>query len=202
MKKSDVTEWLFGELQEILVETNNTSITSLSQASDNVDIADASEDHPYPSIVVQTLAVNPQSSGIGSGRLYVDQQTFNVNDVLQSITYRKESEVRFDLIAITDNNPKLRDNLSDQISDHFSLKIRKDEFPADISPVLVGEPSPQGRPEDFVRSSGVSLVLEYEHFITDSDPDVATEVDLDVDVSDELIEDATTDEDVFSEQFS
>jgi len=202
MKQSDLTEWLFGELQEILVETNNTNVTSVSEAADNVDIADASKDHPYPSLVVQPLSVNPQSAGIGTGRLFVDQQTYDSNDVLQSITYRKESEIRLDLIPITDNDPKLRDDLSDAISDHFSLLIRQDGFPEDVDPILVGESSPQGRPEDFVRTSGVTFVAEYHRFITDNDPDVAEEVDLDVDVSDMDIDDETTDVDAFDEQFS
>jgi len=203
MKQSELTKWLFDELTQVLMETPNTGITSLSEAADNVDIAEGSDDGPYPFIGVQPIATSPQSAGIGNYQTYVDEKTY-VNGVLDSVTLRRESRVRYNFIPTTDDNPKLRDDLKDAIVDYFAVKMRNDEFPEDLDPKVIGETTPSDRPTEFVNSNAIPFVTVYKRYITDNDPDVAEEVNLDVDVSgsvDGMIDDNDTDGDAFDEMF-
>ncbi len=205
MKQSEFTTWLFDELKQVLVDTNNTGITSVSQASDNVDITDGGQDHPYPFIGVQTISTNPQAAGIGHGQLRVVDEDYDANGVLQEVTRQRESTVRMNLIPVTDNNPKLRDELSDAIVDHFSLLESKGNYPDDITFEQIGESSPEGRPEEFVRSAATTLVVSRERTLIDSDPAVAEAVNVDVDVSGEddgQIDDTDTDGDAYDETFT
>jgi len=197
MNQSDLMVWLFGELRHVLAETDNTGISIASDAEDHVDIADADIDHKYPFIGVQQIAQNPQSQGIGAGTVSVAKLRTDDNDVLTEIVYQKDVDVRVSLVPVTDNDPSLRDTLIDEIVNHFSVLARKDGYPDDVSFELVGEATPQGRPDERVRATGVPLALSYERTIVDDDPDVADTVNIDVDVTDET--DTTTD--AFDEQF-
>jgi len=190
MKQSEFTLWLFDELKHVLFDTPDTGITSLSEASDNVDIADGSTNHPYPFIGVQPITTNPQAAGIGQGQLRVVNRVYNTNGVLQEETKQRESTTRMNLIPVTDNDPNLRDDLSDAVVDHFALLEDNDNYPDDITFEQIGESSPQGRPEEFVRSAATTLVVTRERNIVDSNPDVAKEVNVDVDVGDKTTDNA------------
>jgi len=204
MQQSDLTNWLFGQLQQVLIDTPNTGINSESDLNGNVDIAEGDVDHPYPFIGIQTISNSPLTGGIGSGEIKVDDMTYS-GGILQSITYRKDSRIRYDLIPVTDGRPKLRDDLSDAISDHFGVLTRTDGYPDDVTPRQIGENTPQDRPDEFIRASGTPLVLEYERTIVDNDPDVAQEVNVDVDVSGSnggVIDESDSDKDAFDETFN
>jgi hypothetical protein len=190
MKQSEFTEWLFDELKQVLVDTSDTGITSVSEASDNVDIANGDVDHPYPFIGVQTISTNPQAAGIGTGQLRVVDEVYDTNGVLQEVTRQRESTTRMNLIPVTDGNPHLRDELSDAIVDHFTLLESKGNYPDDITFEQIGESSPEGRPEEFVRSTATTLVVSRERNLVDSNPVVAEEINVDVDVGDETSDDA------------
>lgn len=201
MKQSEVFQWLFGELREILASTPNTGISSTTEANNHVDIAEGDVDHPYPFIGVQEIATNTQTAGIGSGSLYVDDVVYS-GGVLSEIKYRRESTLRLNILPIVDNDPKLRDDLSTAIIDHFALKIRTGEYPSDIDNPEISEKSPQNRSEEFVRGSAIPLTLEYKRFLSNSDPSVASEVDLDVDVSGSTPDDLETAIDAYQETFN
>lgn len=187
MKTSDVMDWLLTECQTVLEQSNGVSLTD---ASDHVDIAQPSIDHPYPFVGVQPLATNPVSAGIGSGNIFVHNLNYDGNDVLDSITYRRDSSLRLEIIPVTDTNPSLRDDLGDELTDHFSLLARTKEQPADMEPPDIDESSIEGRPADFINSSGIGMTIDYEQYMTDTDPEVALNVTATIEVGDEI--DATT----------
>lgn len=183
MKTSDVMNWLLSECQTVLEQSNCVSLTD---ASDHVDVAQPSIDHPYPFVGVQRLATNPISAGIGNGDIYVDSLNYGSDNLLDSITYRRESSMRCEVIPVTDNNPSLRDDLGDELADHFSLLSRTKAQPEDMDPPQVDDNAAEGRPEDFIDSSGIGMTIEYEHFIVDNDPPVAKNANLTVRVGDSL----------------
>ena len=197
MNQSELMVWLFGELRTVLAETDDTGISAESDATNNVDITEGDTEYTYPFIGVQPIAQNPQSQGIGSGTVTVDEHRTDDDGILTEIVYRKDADVRVSVVPVTDNNPQLRDTLVDAVVDHFSVLARTGGYPDDVTFQLVGEATPQGRPEDRVRGTGVPLALTYERYIVDNDPDVADTVNLDIDTmgDDETI-------DTFDENFN
>jgi len=204
MKKSELKLWLFGELRQVLADFSGVSISTTQEASDHVDVADATVDHPKPALLVQGISTNPQSAGIGGGHLYVDEKRYNDTGLLNEIEYRRDSQLRVSIVAVVDNDPQLADDLETAVADHFGLLSRTDGFPEDVTPLQIGESTPQDRQADRIQSSGTPLVVEYERYLVDSDPDVAEEVNVDVDVSGGSagsIDDTDTDADAYNETF-
>jgi len=201
MKQSAVIQWLLDESQTVLKQSN---LVSLSNPSNHVDVAQPSMDHPYPFVGVQPITNNSISAGIGSGKTFVDGFEYDNNGVLQAIVYRRDSSLRVNVIPVTDNDASLRDDLAEEIADHFNLFSRTETQPTDMDPPEVDETSPQGRPDEFVRETGVTLVIEYEHTFTDSDPMVADSVNMDIEVGDEVSDLDTVGDDpiAFSESFN
>lgn len=177
MKESDIHEWLLSEVTTIL---SNTSLVSLSNPATHVDVASAFDESTYPFVGILGIANTSQSAGIGNGDVVVDDTTYSGGQ-LQSITYRIDKELRVELDPVTDNDPKLRDDLCTELSDHFSLLARNGNHPADMEPPDVDESTTQNREDDFVRGEGVPMDIEYSRYIVDDDPDVATDVNLDID---------------------
>jgi len=182
MRTSAVIQWLLDECEAVLQQSNRVS---LSTPANHVDVAEPSLDHPYPFVGIQPIADNSMSAGIGNGDLFVDSLTHDSNGVLQATTYRRDSTLRVEAIPVTDDDPKLRDELADELEDHFSLYSRKGGQPADMDPPELDNSTPQGRSSDFVDSTGIAMGIEYEHFITDTDPDVAESVNVEIEVGDE-----------------
>jgi len=201
MNQSAVTQWLFGELRQVLADTTGTGVTDISDAQNNVDVADPSIDHPYPFIGVQAIASNPQSKGIGNGQLVTTGEQY-VDGVVDEIDHERDTELRVSLIPVTDNNVKLRDDLTDALANHFALVSKKDEHPDDLTIQQIGESSPQGRTDEFVRSSGVPLVVEYTTNVTDDNPEAAEAVDMNIDVADGENMDATATDDDLNRTFN
>lgn len=183
MNQSDVIKWLLSECQTVLEQSNAVSLTD---ASNHVDVAQPSLDHPYPFVGVQPLTTNHRSAGIGNGDIFVDSLNYGNDGVLDSITYRREPSIRVETIPVTDDDPSLRDDLGDELADHFGLFSRTGGQPSDMDPPGVDDTSTEGRPDDFIDSSGVGMIIDYEHFIVDNDPLVAKEANLDIKVGDTL----------------
>lgn len=181
MKQSDVVVWVHDEIKSVL---NTTSLLSLNTPDDHVDLADDREDHPYPFVGIRKSTTRPQSAGIGSGGLYVDALNYDNNDVLDSIDYAKDIVLRLLVIPTTDDDAKLREDLTEELANHFELQLRQDNLHSDMKDLDVEEGTPQGRPDDFVRADGLPLEIEYKRTITDSDPTAAETVNMDVDIGD------------------
>jgi len=169
MKKSEVVQWLLNESETVLTQSN---YVSLSNEANHVDVASPSLDHPYPFIGVQKLATNTRSAGIGNGDVFVDSLNYGSDDVLDSITYRREATMEVEVIPVTDDDPELRDDLSEEVADHFSLYSRTGGQPVDMDPPDVDDETTRGRPSDFIDTSGVALSIDYEHTFTDIDIEV------------------------------
>jgi len=180
MQQSAVIEWLDYQIATVLADT---SLLSLSTPTEHVGLAQRRDTQIYPFVGIRTISAQPLEGGLANGELFVDTLTKDGNGVVQSITYRRESRLRLEVDPVTDGNPKLRDELVAALVDHFTLLERRDNTPDDIT-LSVAEASPQDRADEFVRLSGLTLVIEYERFITDDGPVVADEVNLDVDVGD------------------
>jgi len=183
MKQSDVVIWVHDEVKSVL---NSTNLVNLGTPDDHVDLADDREDHPYPFVGIQKVTGIPQSAGIGSGNLSVDALNYDNNNVLQSIDYGRDTVLRLNIIPLTDGDAQLREDLGDELADHFELLLRQDNLHADMEDIDVGEATPQDRTDDFVRADGIPLEIEYTRFITDDDPATAKTVKVDVDVADEV----------------
>lgn len=182
MRESDVIEWLRDETASFL---DASTLVSVPNPKGRVDEAQFHDGHVYPFVAVQQLGTASASAGIGNGELFVDDYTYS-GGVLQSITYRRDVTLRVNLVPVTDDDPKLRDDLTTELADHYSLLTRKGGLPADVGDVSVGEATPQDRPDDRVAADGVPLTVDYSRYLVDDDPAVAESVTVDVDVSDDI----------------
>jgi len=183
VNESDVIQWLLDECETVLTQSN---YVSLSTPVNHVDVAEPSMDHPYPFVGIQPIATNQTSAGIGNGNLFVDSLNYGSDGILDSITYRRESTLRVETIPVTDDDPKLRDDLGTELTDYFNLYTRTRGQPSDMDPPQIDESTPQGRSDDFIDSDGIAMEITYEHFITDTDPDVAESVNVELQVGDEV----------------
>jgi len=181
MRESDVIEWLIDESVAFL---DTTSLVSVSTPSNHADEAQFHDGHVYPFVAVQQIGSTSESAGIGKGELFVDSLSYDTNDVLQSITYRRDVSLRVNVVPVTDEDPKLRDDLATDLTDHLSLVAEKNDHPDDIDDISVGEATPQDRPDDLVAADGIPLDVEDSRYVTDDDPDVAETVNVDVEVGD------------------
>lgn len=181
MRQSAVTTWLLDEIETFLT---NTSLVSPSTPSNHVDEAQAHDEQTYPFVGVQKIATNPQSAGIGNGELQVDSVNYGNNGNVQSIDYVRDVELRVEVIPTTDDDSALRDDLAEDLASRFALLARTDGYPSDIDSITVGEATPSGRPDEFVRGDGVPLEIDYERHLTDDTVTAAETVNIDVDVGD------------------
>lgn len=183
MNQSDVIQWLLSECETVLTQSNRVS---LSMPSNHVDVAEPSMEHPYPFVGVQPITTNQMSAGIGNGNLFVDSLNYGSDGILNSITYRREPTLRVEAIPVTDDDPKLCDDLGTELVDHFDLYTRTGGQPVDMDPPQIDDSTPQGRSDDFVDSDGIAMEIAYEHYITDDSPAVATTVNMDIEVGDSV----------------
>jgi len=199
MKQSEVIQWLFEQLQDILIGSPHTDITSKSEASEHVDIAESDVDHPFPFLGVQLISATPQSNGIQNQTLPVTDAEFN-DGTLQSLQRQREVITRLNIVPVTNNDAFLRDELATNVTDHFTVLQQTERYPDDIVIQQIGETTPSDRPDEFVRSATVVLVIKFTRTIVDENPDIAEGVTIDVDVSDDS--DFATSTDVYSEEFN
>jgi len=196
MKESEVVNWLYTETVDVL---DTSSLLSLSSPNDHVGLAEKGEDTIYPYVGIQEIANRPQSTGVGSGEVFVDETVYDSQDVLQSITYRRDVIKRVQLIPTTDGDAQLRDDLGGELADHFSVITRQGNLPTDIEALTVEEGTPQDRTDDFVRAHGVPMEITYSRYITNNDPAVADTVNVDIDVTEDV--DTAASDDAFNETF-
>jgi len=182
MNESDVIKWLLSESETVLQQSN---LVSLTTPANHVDVAEPSMSHPYPFIGIQKITTNTRSAGMGGGDLFVDELTYT-NGTLDSITYRRDSSLRVNVIPVTDDAPSLRDDLADEVTDHFSLFARTGGEPDDMDPPDIDDSTPTGRSDDVVDASGIAMTIDYETFIVDNDPQVADTVNVDIEVGDRI----------------
>jgi hypothetical protein len=195
MKESDVNDWLHSECVSIL---QSTSLLTLSTPNNHVGIAEDRDDQTYPFIGIRGISSTSQSAGIGSGDMYVDSVNYS-NGTADSVTFRREPTLRVELVPVTDNDQQLRDDLVDELVDHFSTLGRLDDYPADVEEVDVDEATVQGRPSEFVYADGVPLDVDYNRYVTKSVAAAET-VNVDIDASD-TVDDDTDDVEAYSESF-
>jgi len=181
MNQSDVTTWLLDELETIL---DTTSLVSLPNPTSHVDVADSHDDQTYPFVGVQFISGDSESGGIGRGNLVVDNVNYDDSGLVQSIVRRKDITLRIEVVPVTDDDPALRDDLGDAITDHFSLVNEKGTHPDDIDEIRPEESSSAGRPSEFVRGQGLPLEIEYSRYLVDENVTGVESVNLDVSVGD------------------
>ena len=206
MKRTDVIDWVDGEITTVL---SNTTLLSLSSPDDHASLIEQRQPPTYPFVGIQPISSRTETGGIGNGNAVVDSLSFDANDVLQSITYRRDETLRLELVVVTDDDAKLRDGLETELEDHFAVLARKDD---DIDDTLAddmddlrldGEATPGGRPSDFVYGTGIPIEIDYNRFITDSDVTAAETVNLDIDVGDSDTDvSESSDADAYDETFN
>jgi hypothetical protein len=199
MRQSAVIEWLHDEISDFL---GGSTLVSLSNPDNHVSLAEQRDDQVYPFVAIQKIASNPESAGVGSGNLYVDELSYKAG-ALDAVTYGRDFDFRVEVIPLTDGDAKLRDDLTEDLGDHLSIVARTGAHPNEMGPIDVGEATPDERTDDFVRGDGISLGIEYSRYATDDDPDVAESVELTVSVGDYDDEVSESDDpDAFSETFN
>lgn len=181
MRQSDVVEWLHDEIESFL---SNSTLVSPSTPAEHVGLAEKRDERTYPFVGIQKIASTSETGGIGSGEIRVDEVTYDSNGVVQSITYRRDVTLRVEVLPTTDGDRHLRDNLLDDLADHFTVLARNGDVPEDIEPPSVEEATPQGRPDDFVYTDGLPMEIEYARYHTDDSVTAAEEVNVDVDAGD------------------
>jgi len=182
MRQTAVIEWLAGECVTVLA---NAPSLSLSNPSQHVDLADDRDEHPYPFVGLRKISATTRSAGIGNGDLYVER--IEVTDGLVSdIIYGRDNTLRVDVLPITDGDRRLRERLSDALTDRLSLAARGVTLiPADMEPPEVEDMTTAGRPDDFVYGDGLSVAVEYTTEIVHDDVTTAETVNRDIDVGDD-----------------
>lgn len=197
MEKDDVIDWLYDEAVSVLTDSTHVS---LGTPGDHVGLAERRDDQTYPFVGIQEIATSQAPQGIGNGDVYVADTTYT-SGTLQSITYGVEPTLRVELIPLTDGDRRLRDQLTSELADHFSILARTESYGhADVENVATEEGTPQNRSSEFVYAEGVPVEVTYQRYTTDTDPDVVDEVNVDVDVSDTPLDDSD-DADGFDESF-
>lgn len=199
MNTDDVINWLYSEVTTLLADTD---LASLNTPSDHVALTnqrDGDDDGPYPFVGIRPLNAANTSAGIGNGSLYVDDVQ-RTDGVVDSIVYRAEPTLRVELVPVTNGDRRLRDNLVDDLTDHFSLLARTNNHPEDIETVTPDESAVQNRSDAFIYGDGLPLDVSFKRYATDNDPDVAESVNLDVDVSETPLDDSD-DTDAFDVAF-
>jgi hypothetical protein len=182
MRKSAVVTWLYDEVDRFY---QGSSLVSLQAPTDHVGIAEGREPPTYPFVGIQEVSGTPQTAGIGGGTLRVHERTTDANDILQSVTYVRTTQLDVRLQPVTDGDRQLRDDLTEDLASHVEMQQRTGDTPEDMDILSVGDVTPTGRPDEFVYGDGIPLSVEYDYFRTDDDPDVAETVNVDVDVADE-----------------
>lgn len=199
MRQSAVIEWLHDEISTFL---SGSPLVSLTTPDNHVALAERRDEQVYPFVAIQKITTRPQTMGLGSGNVYVDELNY-VSGSLDSVTYARDLAFRVEAIPLTDGDAKLRDDMTEDLGDHLSVISRTDAYPTDIEALDVGEHSPDERTDDFVRGDGISLGIEFTRYVTDNDPQVAEEVDLTITVGDYDSQVSETDDaEPFNETFN
>lgn len=182
MKQTDVIRWLSDELDTAL---SNSDVVTLTNRGPHIGLANARPEGLYPFIGIDYDGGDPRSAGIGADTTFVDSKSFDENGILESITYRRDTELDVTVHVLTDGDRERRDNLADDIQGHLHILARTDDYPSDMSEFAVGDANPSSRPDEFVYGDGTSLELEYSTFWVDDQPDVAKDVNIDIEVADD-----------------
>jgi hypothetical protein len=180
MRQSAVIEWLHDEISTFL---SGSSLVSLSNPDNHVALAEQRDDQVYPFVAIQEVSSVTVKKGKGDTNVYVAGLDYT-SGVLNAVTYARDVRVRLEVIPLTDGDAKLRDDLTEDLNSHLSIQSRKKEYPTDIRSFDVGESSPNERTDDFVRGKGVELKITFTRYEVDDDPEVATEVNLTLNVGD------------------
>lgn len=197
MKESDVINWLIEELTTTL---SNSSLVSLSSPGQHVDVVNGRDPPRYPFVGLLQISNTPTARGIGNTNIVVDSLSYDVDGILDSITYRRDNELRIEMVPVTDDDAKLRDDLFTLIEDELSMLSKTGSFPDDMNTPEVDTSDTRDRSNDFIRSDGIPVTIPYSRYMIDSDPEAAETVNVDIDVGDD--EDWTNDMDSFDETFS
>lgn len=181
MRQTDVIEWLASEAITVL---NTVSYLSLETPANHVGLAQDRDEEIYPFVGIQKISTASEDAGIGNGQLYAESASYS-NGTIDSVTYGKDSTLRVNVIPTTDGDREVRDKLVEDLEDHFLLFARDERsVPDDMEEPTVEEPTPQGRPEEFVYADGVPIEIEYTRYIENSDVTAAETVTLDIDTED------------------
>jgi hypothetical protein len=172
-------EWIFGECETVLTDSN---AVSLATPSHHVDIADAHDETVYPFIGVVPISFTAQTAGIGNSDL-LTETTYTEGGTFGGVTRTLRREFSVEITPVTDDDEQLRDTLSDEIAIHFALLAEHDDTPADVDQLSVTDTTPSNRPDSFVRANGVELTgVVSTH--TDDDLPAAESVDITVSLTD------------------
>lgn len=182
MKQTDLITWFYDEVVTVLTDT---SLVALDDVQQHVGLARERETPRYPFIGIDHDGGDPRSAGIGSDTTFVETLTFDNNDILESITYRRDTELTVELQTLTDGDKELRSELAQEIRGHFAILSRQQTYPTDVQTLRVQETRQTGRPDEFVYGNGTVFPVTYSTFVTDPDPDVAETVNLAVEAAED-----------------
>lgn len=151
MRVPDLLTWVFDTTTDVLADTD---VVSLSNPSAHVDIADAHDEATYPFVGVVPITLTSVSGGLGNETLTTVATTESGDTVEPTEMLRREFTL--EVTPVTNDDPQLRDQLTETLTLGFASRIKYDDVPDDLT-LSVGETTPSDRAESFVRANGVEL---------------------------------------------
>jgi len=185
MRTDELVSWLLDGAETVL---SNASFLQIDTPRAHVDVADAYDEQTYPFVGVRLLAAPPESSGLGNGSTYASAVSESAGSV-DSVTETVRRTASVEVVPVTDDDPARRERLGDALALYYG-SLTDAEVPADATVPEVQNTTPQGRPDDLVRASGIELSITYT--TSDQRPltaaeTVTTNVDADDDGDDESV---------------
>jgi len=186
--KGDVKQAVYDECRVVLNDVENLatphgrSFTSLSNVDDHLDVARGRDDAVYPSIAFEEFG-RVRSTGMGN-HVYVDETTY-VNGSLDSLTFRKDERLRFDIYAETDGNEGGKDALYTALKEQFEqfmeLKAPSD-LHGDVEDIELRDTRGADRNENGVRGDRLQLVVDFYRTRTYTDIPTMETIEMQFDV--------------------
>jgi hypothetical protein len=154
MNSDELIAWLLDVTETAL---SNSTAVSVATPSDHVDITSAHDETTYPFVGIEPISLTPESAGLGNDTLVADSVITNNSGDVTGVTDALRRSFSIDVIPVTDDDPATRDALTDELTFAFAQRADSGDTPEDIHDLSVGESTPRGRPDSFVRANGTQL---------------------------------------------
>lgn len=154
MHTDELITWLLDTTETIV---SSSSAVSLDTPSNHVDVAEAFDDSTYPFVGIVPISMIPLSGGLGNEELYATGDVTDTNGNTDGVEHTLRREFSIEITPVTDDDFGLRDRLTDEVTLGFAERSDAGETPDDIRQLSIGESTPSGRPESFVRANGMEV---------------------------------------------
>jgi len=179
--KTEIRHTLEDELKSILSEFTDSP-------ADHVRPSDQKVDGPLPVLTYESFEAALQR---GFDRdIHTDSIEYDDDGKLDSVTFRREKTVTFDIAAHTaDADVDTATKLYDAVEDHFTFYTKKvgdpTDFHPDVEDIELHGTEDVSQPDDAVHGKRLRIDCDYYRFHVLDDIDVIEEIAIDLDVDDD-----------------